>query len=73
MILDKLKENLITNFLDYLKENNLEISINWIVNECYINNFLDEYCYNLNNNKTAQDEFYEILDDYCCSNAIPLF
>ena len=40
MNIKELKENLITDFEDYLKEYNLEISTNWIVNETYINNYL---------------------------------
>ena len=69
-----LKENLIKDFKDYLQENNLEISCNWIVNECYINNYLMSIFYNIQDNtesieevENLQKEFYEILDNYCCS------
>lgn len=73
MKINELKENLINDFEDYLKEYNLEISTNWIVNENYINNYLMSIFYNLQDNletiaeiKNTQDEFYEILDNYCC-------
>lgn len=73
MNIKELKENLITDFEDYLKEYNLEISTNWIVNETYINNYLMSIFYNLQDNletieeiNETQDKFYEILDNYCC-------
>lgn len=73
----QLKENLINDFNDYLKENNLEISVNWIVNENYINDYLMSIFYNIQDNvesveeiEDIQDEFFEILDEYCCCNAI---
>ena len=75
-----IKNNLIPDFNDYLKENNLEISVNGITNECYINNYLMSIFYTVQDNteiqkecEEMQTEFYEILDNYCCSNAIPLF
>lgn len=76
----QLKENLINDFNDYLKENNLEISVNWIVNENYINDYLMSIFYNIQDNTESieeiedlQDEFFEILDEYCCCNAIAGF
>lgn len=76
----ELENNLIQDFKDYLKENNFEISVNWIVNENYINNYLMSKFYDIQDNTETQEEieeiqdnFYEILDNYCCSNAIPLF
>ena len=73
MILKELEENLISDFEDYLKENNLEISCDWIINECYINDYLMSIFYNLQDNletieevEKTQDEFFEILDNYCC-------
>lgn len=73
MKINELKENLINDFEDYLKEYNLEISTNWLVNENYINNYLMSIFYNLQDNletiekiEKTQDEFYEILDNYCC-------
>jgi len=78
--IEELKNNLIQDFEDFLKENNFKISVNWIVNENYINNYLMSIFYNIQDNtetpeeiEEIQDEFYEILDNYCCSNAIPLF
>lgn len=79
--ISELKENLINDFNDFLKENNFEISVNWIVNENYINNYLMSIFYDIQDNinleeqtaEEVQNEFYEILDNYCCSNAIPLF
>ena len=72
-ILEELEKNLINDFKDYLKEYDLEISCNWITNECYINNYLMSIFYNLQDNletvqeiEKTQDEFYEILDNYCC-------
>ena len=80
MSIKELKNNLIQDFEDYLKENNLEISVNWILNECYINNYLMSIFYTIQDNtetpeeiEEIQDNFYEILDNYCCNNAIPLF
>lgn len=71
--LKELEKNLINDFEDYLKENELEISMNWIVNENYINNYLMSIFYNLQDNletieeiEEMQDKFYEILDNYCC-------
>lgn len=71
--LKELKNNLIDDFEDYLEENKLEISTNWIVNENYINNYLMSIFYNLQDNlettteiEEMQDKFYEILDNYCC-------
>lgn len=73
MIIEELEKNLITDFEDYLKENNWEISFNWIVNENYINNYLMSIFYNLQDNLETvqeiakiQNKFYEILDNYCC-------
>lgn len=73
MNIKELEENLISDFEDYLKENKLEISCNWIVNECYINDYLMSIFYNLQDNsetieeiEKTQDKFYEILDNYCC-------
>ena len=73
MIIEELEKNLITDFEDYLKEYNLEISTNWIVNENYINNYLMSIFYNLQDNletiqeiEETQNKFYEILDNYCC-------
>lgn len=73
MDLKELENNLISDFEDYLKEYNLEISTNWIVNENYINNYLMSIFYNLQDNletiqeiEETQDKFYEILDNYCC-------
>ena len=73
MEINELKENLINDFEDYLKEYNLEISTNWIINENHINNYLMSIFYGLQDNletteeiKNTQDEFYEILDNYCC-------
>lgn len=73
MNMKELEKNLITDFEDYLKENKLEISTNWIVNENYINNYLMSIFYNLQDNlettaeiEKTQDKFYEILDNYCC-------
>ena len=78
--IELLKENLINDFIDYLKENEQEISVNWITNECYINNYLMTIFYTIQDNtktieeaEATQDEFYEILDEYCCCNAIPGF
>lgn len=78
--IEELENNLIQDFEEYLKEYNFEISTNWIVNENYINNYLMSIFYNIQDNtetpeeiEEIQDEFYEILDNYCCSNAIPLF
>lgn len=71
--LKELKENLINDFEDYLKENEIEISLNWIINECYINNYLMSIFYDIQDNleeyenvEDIQNEFYEILDEYCC-------
>lgn len=76
----QLKENLINDFNDYLEENNLEISVNWLVNENYINDYLMSIFYSLQDNtetitdvEELQDEFFEILDEYCCCNAIAMF
>lgn len=76
----QLRENLINDFNDYLEENNLEISVNWLINEKYINDYLMSIFYNIQDNTETitdieylQDEFYEILDEYCCYNAIPIF
>lgn len=73
MNLEELKNNLIEDFNDYLKENNLEISMNWIINENYINNYLMSIFYNIQEYvdtpekaETIQEEFYNILDNYCC-------
>lgn len=73
MIIEELEKNLITDFEDYLKEYNLEISTNWIINENYINNYLMSIFYNLQDNletigeiEETQNKFYEILDNYCC-------
>lgn len=73
MDLKELENNLINDFEDYLKEYNLEISTNWIINENYINNYLMSIFYNLQDNlettaeiEETQDKFYEILDNYCC-------
>lgn len=80
MNVEEIEKNLIQDFTDYLEENNLEISVNWITNECYINNYLMSIFYDIQDNtetqeecEEIQDKFYEILDNYCCSNAIPLF
>lgn len=80
MDIKEFKNNLIDDFNDFLKENNFEISVNWIINENYINMYLMSIFYNIQDNiktleeqEQIQDEFYEILDDYCCNNAIPLF
>ena len=71
--LKELENNLIDDFEEYLQENNLEISCNWIVNENYINNYLMSIFYNLQDNletseeiEEMQNNFYEILDNYCC-------
>lgn len=71
--LKELEKNLISDFEDWLNENNYEISCNWIVNECYINDYLMSIFYNLQDNletiqevEETQDKFYEILDNYCC-------
>lgn len=73
MNLEELKNNLIKDFNDYLKENNFEISTNWIINENYINNYLMSIFYNIQEYtdtpeeaKTIQEKFYNILDNYCC-------
>lgn len=73
MDLKELEKNLINDFEDYLKENDLEVSTNWIINENYINNYLMSIFYNLQDNlettteiEKTQDKFYEILDNYCC-------
>lgn len=79
--ISELKENLINDFNDYLDEEEIEISSCWTTNECYINNYLMSIFYNIQDNidleeqniDNIQQEFYEILDEYCCSNAIPLF
>lgn len=80
MDIKEFKNNLIDDFNDFLKENNFEISVNWIINENYINMYLMSIFYNIQDNiktleeqEQIQDEFYEILDNYCCNNAIPLF
>ena len=73
--INELKENLINDFQDYLDENNLQISFNWIVNENYINNYLMSIFYNIQDNidteeqdiEEIQNEFFEILDDFCCT------
>lgn len=69
----ELKENLINDFEEYLKEEGKEISCNWIVNENYINNYLMSIFYNIQEYtdtpeeaEKMQEEFYNILDDYCC-------
>lgn len=73
MNIEELENNLIQDFEDYLKENNFEISVNWIVNENYINNYLMSKFYDIQDNtetqeeiEETQDKFYEILDNYCC-------
>lgn len=78
--IEELKNNLIQDFEDYLKEHGFEISVNWIVNENYINNYLMSIFYSIQDNTETPEEieeiqsnFYEILDNYCCGNAIPLF
>lgn len=78
--MEELKENLVNDFLDYMEEEGQKISVNWITNECYINNYLMSIFYNIQDNtetheeaEEIQDEFYEILDEYCCSNAICQF
>jgi len=78
--IEELENNLIQDFEEYLKEYNFEISTNWIVNENYINNYLMSIFYDIQDNtetpeeiEEIQNKFYEILDDYCCRNAIPLF
>ena len=78
--IELLKENLINDFLEYLNEDEIEISTSWITNECYINQYLMQLHYTiLDEVETIQEleeitnEFYNILDKYCCSNAIPLF
>ena len=72
MNIEELKNNLIADFEDYLKENNLEIAMNWIINENYINNYLMSIFYNIQEYtetpeeaETIQKEFYNILDEYC--------
>ena len=73
--INELKENLINDFQDYLDENNLQISFNWIVNENYINNYLMSIFYNIQDTidteeqdiEEIQNEFFEILDDFCCT------
>lgn len=72
-ILEELKNNLIEDFGNYLKENNLEISVNWITNESYINNYLMSIFYNIQEYtetpeeaEKIQNEFYEILDNHYC-------
>ena len=71
--LKELEKDLISDFEDWLNENNYEISCNWIVNENYINNYLMSIFYNLQDNletseeiEEMQNNFYEILDNYCC-------
>lgn len=71
--LKELENNLIDDFEEYLQENNLEISCDWIINNNYINNYLMSIFYNLQDNletveevEKIQDKFYEILDNYCC-------
>lgn len=73
MNIEELENNLTQDFEDYLKENNFEISVNWIVNENYINNYLMSKFYDIQDNtetpeeiEEIQDKFYEILDNYCC-------
>ena len=73
--INELKENLINDFQDYLNENNLQISFNWIINENYINNYLMSIFYNIQDNidteeqdiEEIQNDFFEILDDFCCT------
>lgn len=73
MNIEELENNLTQDFEDYLKENNFGISVNWIVNENYINNYLMSKFYDIQDNtetpeeiEEIQDKFYEILDNYCC-------
>lgn len=56
-------KNLINEFEDYLKENNKEIAVNWIINEIYINEFLETLPIQ---DKNIIDKLYEKLDNYCC-------
>lgn len=72
MNIEELKNNLIADFEDYLKENNLEIAMNWIINEGYINSYLMSIFYNIQEYtetpeeaEAIQEEFYNILDEYC--------
>ena len=68
----KINENLINEFNEYLKENNLKISTIPIVNENYINNYLMSIFYNLYNNidssiqiKNLENNLFNILKKYC--------
>lgn len=56
-------ENLINEFEDYLKENNKEITMNWITNEIYINVFLETLPIK---DKNIINKLYGKLDNYCC-------
>lgn len=78
--MDKIKElekNLIIDFDYFLKENNYKISTIPIVNENYINNYLMSIFYNLFDNlenyeeiKKIENEFYNILDNYCKNGGV---
>lgn len=79
MNIEELKNNLVEDFQEYLKENGLKIAINWIVNECYINNYLMSIFYNIEEYtetpeeaEKIQNEFYIILNKFCC-NYIPSY
>lgn len=76
-MLKDFKNNLISDFEDYLKENNYEISTIEIINENYINNYLMTiWSAIVENSETMiqaeelQNEFYDILNIYCNTNNI---
>lgn len=76
-MLKDFKNNLISDFEDYLKENNYEISTIEIVNENYINNYLMtiwnaivENSETITKAEELQNEFYNILSAYCNTNNI---
>lgn len=76
-MLKDFKNNLISDFEDYLKENNYEISTIEIINENYINNYLMTIWSTIVENSETmiqaeelQNEFYDILNIYCDTNNI---
>ena len=76
-MLKDFKNNLISDFKDYLKENNYEISTIEIINENYINNYLMTIWSTIVENSETmiqaeelQNEFYDILNIYCNTNNI---
>ena len=79
--MDKIdKENIIKSFDEYLKENNFKITNNWKNNQNLIDMYIMSIYYDIFDNIDDSEEidrieYYidDLLNDYCDTNAIPLF